>query len=145
MADRDFYDVLGVSRGASGDDIRKAYKKLSRKFHPDKNPDDAEAETKFKEVQEAYAVLSNPDQRRQYDMFGHDSPGGSPFGSGGFEGVKINLDALFSGGLELLFTGIFGGWGCSVPGRRASAALFCDTMLVAESFTQHEMDTSRNL
>ena len=70
MADRDFYDVLGVSRGASGDDIRKAYKKLSRKFHPDKNPDDQGAAERFKEVQEAYQVLGDEETRGQYDRLG---------------------------------------------------------------------------
>ena len=89
---RDYYEVLGVGKDASDADLKKAFRSLARKHHPDKNPDDSEAEHLFKEVQEAYAVLSNPEQRRQYDMFGHDSPGGSPFGPGGFEGVNINLD-----------------------------------------------------
>ena len=94
---RDYYEVLGVGKDASESDLKKAFRSLARKYHPDKNPEDSEAEHLFKEVQEAYAVLSNPDQRRQYDMFGHDSPGGSPFGPGGFEGDNINLDDLFSG------------------------------------------------
>ena len=97
---RDYYEVLGLDKNASEDEIKKAFRSLARKHHPDKNPDDPDAERLFKEVQEAYAVLSNPEQRGQYDMFGHDSPGGSPFGPGGFQGVNINLDDLFSGGFD---------------------------------------------
>ena len=98
---RDYYEVLGVSRNASDGDIRKAFRSLARKFHPDKNPDDSDAEKKFKEVQEAYAILSNPEEKRKYDMFGHSGPGGSPFGPGGFQGVNISLDDLFGGGFDL--------------------------------------------
>ena len=69
---RDYYEVLGVDRKASESDLKKAFRSKARKFHPDKNPDDPDAEARFKEVQEAYAILSNPDERRKYDMFGHD-------------------------------------------------------------------------
>ena len=81
---RDYYEVLEVPKDADQDALKKSFRSLARKYHPDKNPDDSEAEQLFKEVQEAYAVLSNPEQRRQYDMFGHDSPSRSPFGPGGF-------------------------------------------------------------
>ena len=94
---RDYYDVLGISRNASDGDITKAFRSLARKYHPDKNPDDAEAEKKFKEVQEAFAILSNKDERRKYDTFGHSGPGSSPFGPGGFQGGNISLDDLFGG------------------------------------------------
>lgn len=114
-AKRDYYEVLGVSKDADDAALKKAFRSLARRYHPDKNPDDDEAEKLFKEVQEAYAVLSNADQRRQYDMFGHDAPGGSPFGQGGFEGVNINLEDLFSGGFESIFSSMFGG-----GSRRAS-------------------------
>jgi len=87
---RDYYKVLGVGRKADDAELKKAFRSLARKFHPDKNPDDSEAEKKFKEVQEAYAILSVPEERRKYDMFGHDRPGGSPFGSGGFQTVNIS-------------------------------------------------------
>src|SRR5579863_6909795 len=77
---RDPYEVLGVARGASEDEIKKAYRKLARQFHPVRNPGDKTAETKFKEVQEAYDLLSDKDKRAQYDQFGFT---GSPFGGGG--------------------------------------------------------------
>ena len=98
MAKRDYYDVLGLDKGASEDEIKKAFRSLARKYHSDKNPDDEQSEAMFKEVQEAYAILSNPDERRKYDRFGHNRPGGSPFGPGGFQGVDINIDDLFGGG-----------------------------------------------
>ena len=106
---RDYYEVLEVSKDATDSEIKRSFRSLARRFHPDKNPDDAEAETKFKEVQEAYAVLSNPDERKKYDMFGHDQPGGSPFGPGGFQGVNISIDDLFGGGIESIFSQIFSG------------------------------------
>ena len=111
---RDYYDVLGISRNASDGDITKAFRSLARKYHPDKNPDDAEAEKKFKEVQEAFAILSNKDERRKYDTFGHSGPGSSPFGPGGFQGVNISLDDLFGGGFDGIFNQFFG----SSRGRR---------------------------
>ena len=111
---RDYYDVLGISRNASDADITKAFRSLARKYHPDKNPDDAEAEKKFKEVQEAFAILSNKEERRKYDTFGHSGPGSSPFGPGGFQGVNISLDDLFGGGFDGIFNQFFG----SSRGRR---------------------------
>src|SRR5919198_660575 len=72
MPKRDYYEVLGVARGASDKDIRNAYRKLARKFHPDLNPNDKAAETKFKEVSEAYEVLSDAEKRKKYDRYGHD-------------------------------------------------------------------------
>ena len=92
---RDYYEVLEIKRGASESEIKNAFRSLARKYHPDKNKNDQDAESKFKEIQEAYAILSNPEERRKYDMFGHDRPGGSPFGSGGFQGVDISFDDLF--------------------------------------------------
>ena len=105
---RDYYEVLGISKDSSESEIKKAFRSLARKFHPDKNPDDPSAENKFKEIQEAYAILSNSEERRKYDTYGHNRPGGSPFGPGGFQGVNINIDDLFGGGFESIFGQIFG-------------------------------------
>lgn len=84
MAKQDYYELLGVSRNASADEIKKAYRKLARKYHPDANPDDPNAEAKFKEVSEAYVVLSDPEKRTNYDRFGHAGVDGQGFG--GFNG-----------------------------------------------------------
>ncbi|MBN3520535.1 molecular chaperone DnaJ [Algoriphagus lutimaris] len=101
MAKRDYYEVLGVSKSASSDEIKKAYRKLAIKYHPDKNPDNPEAEEKFKEAAEAYEVLSNQDKRQRYDQFGHQGVSGN----GGYGG-GMNMDDIFS-----QFGDIFGGGG----------------------------------
>lgn len=79
---RDYYEVLGVARNATETDIKKAYRRLAMKYHPDKNPGDAAAEEKFKEAAEAYAVLSDPEQRARYDRYGHAGVGATPGGFG---------------------------------------------------------------
>src|SRR5690554_4376539 len=99
---RDYYEVLGVSKSASAPEIKKAYRKLALKYHPDKNPDDTEAENKFKEAAEAYEVLANDQKRQRYDQFGHAGVDGSAGGGGGFGGM--DMDDIFS-----QFGDIFGG------------------------------------
>ena len=113
MADnkRDYYEVLGVSKDASEDEIKKAYRSVAKKYHPDMNPGNAEAELKFKEANEAYEVLSDADKRAKYDRFGHaafdpSSGGGSGFGGfGGFGGADFDFGDIFSS--------FFGGGGSS--------------------------------
>ena len=105
MAKRDYYEILGVSKSATADEMKKAYRKLAIKYHPDKNPDDKQAEEKFKEAAEAYEVLSNPEKRQQYDQFGHAGMnGGGGFGGGG----GMNMEDIFSH-----FGDIFGDMGGS--------------------------------
>ncbi|MBK7669361.1 MAG: molecular chaperone DnaJ [Sphingobacteriaceae bacterium] len=111
MAKRDFYEILGVSKGAGEDEIKKAYRKLAIKFHPDKNPDDKAAEEKFKEAAEAYEVLSNAEKRQRYDQYGHAGVGGaSGQGGGGGYGGGMNMDDIFSQFGDI-FGGGFGGGG----------------------------------
>ena len=102
---RDYYEVLGVDKNASADEIKKAYRKKAIQYHPDKNPGDKEAEEKFKEAAEAYEVLSNPDKRARYDQFGHEGVNGGAGGfGGGFSGGSMSMDDIFS-----MFGDIFGG------------------------------------
>ena len=108
MAKRDYYEVLGVAKNASADEIKKAYRKLAVKYHPDKNPGDKEAEEKFKEAAEAYSVLSDADKKARYDQFGHAGvEGAGPDFSGGFGNLNDILNDLFGGA----FGGGFGGFG----------------------------------
>ena len=105
MAKRDYYEVLGVAKGASESEIKKAYRKVAIQFHPDKNPDNKEAEEKFKEAAEAYDVLSSPEKKQKYDQFGHQAfQAGGGGGYGGGHGM--NMDDIFSH-----FGDIFGGGG----------------------------------
>ena len=107
---RDFYEVLGVDKSASAEDIKKAYRKMAIKYHPDKNPGNKEAEEKFKEAAEAYSVLSDPDKKARYDQFGHAGvDGAGPDFSGGFGNLNDILNDLFGGGFNGF--GGFGGFG----------------------------------
>jgi molecular chaperone DnaJ len=108
MAKRDYYEVLGVAKGASAEEIKKAYRKLALQHHPDRNPGDKASEEKFKEAAEAYDVLSNDDKRAKYDRFGHQGAAGG-FGGGGYGG-NMNMDDIFS-----QFGDIFGGGGDGNP------------------------------
>ena len=120
---RDYYEVLGVPKNASADEIKKAYRKLAIKYHPDRNPDDKNAEEKFKEAAEAYDVLSDTDKRAKYDQFGH-SMGPQGFGGGGgFSGGGMSMDDIFAHFGDIFggrMGGGFGGFGgASGAGRRA--------------------------
>jgi len=118
MAKRDYYEVLGVDRSASADEIKKAYRKIAVKYHPDKNPDDPEAENMFKEAAEAYEVLRDPDKRQRYDQFGHQGVGGASGGPGGMsmEDIFSQFGDIFGGGGSP-FESFFGGGGAG-RGRR---------------------------
>ncbi len=118
---RDYYEILGVSKNASDDEIKKAYRKLAVKYHPDKNPGDKEAEAKFKEINEAHDVLSDKQKRARYDQFGHagvGGAGGNPFSGGGasgnpfggfdFNGQTFNFDFGGGGGLDDILGSLFG-------------------------------------
>ena len=114
MADekkRDYYEVLGVPKTADDATLKKAYRDLAKKYHPDLHPGDKEAEAKFKEASEAYSVLSDPQKRKQYDTFGHDAPGGGGGGAGfgGFNFDSSNFSGDFSDIFGDLFGGMFGG------------------------------------
>src|SRR3712207_7558223 len=117
MDKRDYYEVLAVSRTATDQEIKSAYRRLAVKYHPDKNPNDATAEERFKEAAEAYSVLSDPEQRARYDRFGHagvSSGAGANWGAQGFGGIEDILGDLF--GFGDMFGGARGG------GSRRSAA-----------------------
>lgn len=110
MSKRDYYEVLGISKSASQEEIKKAYRKMAIKYHPDKNPGDKEAEEKFKEAAEAYEVLSDENKKARYDQYGHAGMGGAGgFGGGGFGG-GMNMEDIFSQFGDI-FGGHFGGGG----------------------------------
>lgn len=112
MEKRDYYEILGVSKSASEADLKKAYRQMALKFHPDKNPGDKASEEKFKEAAEAYEVLSDADKRRKYDQYGHAGLGGAA----GFSGAGMSMDDIFSHFGDI-FGDMFGGGGFSSRGR----------------------------
>ncbi|MDR1887266.1 MAG: molecular chaperone DnaJ [Prevotellaceae bacterium] len=105
MTKRDYYEILGVSKNSTPDEIKKAYRQMALKYHPDKNPGNKEAEEKFKEAAEAYDILSNPDKKARYDQFGHNAPGG-------FSGAtEFDMEDIFSKFGDIFGFGSFGGFG----------------------------------
>ena len=120
MGKRDYYEILDISKNASKEDIKKAYRKQALKFHPDKNPGDDSAEEKFKEAAEAYEVLSNDDKRARYDRFGHAGLGGAS--GGGFSGQGMTVEDIFSSFGDI-FGDAFGGFGGFGGSRRSSRSV----------------------
>src|ERR1035437_2767698 len=126
MAKRDYYEVLGVGKDSSADEIKKAYRKKAIQYHPDKNPGDKQSEENFKEAAEAYEVLSNPEKKQRYDQFGH-AANASAVNGGGYGGGGMNMEDIFSqfgdifgGGGGSPFDSFFGGGGQSYGGRRVA-------------------------
>lgn len=114
MAKRDYYEILGVTKSASADEIKKAYRRVAKQFHPDRNPNNPEAEAKFKEACEAYEILSEPDKRARYDQYGHEGVG---FGQGGFKYENFTHAGDFEDIFSSIFGNIFGGGGGGPQGR----------------------------
>jgi molecular chaperone DnaJ len=133
---RDYYEILGVGRNASADEIKKAYRQLAIKYHPDKNPDDPKAEEKFKEAAEAYDVLSNSEKKARYDQFGHQGMGGG----GGFSGGGMNMEDIFSQFGDVFggsgFEGFFGGGRGGRAGVRQGSNLRIKLKLTLEEAAQ---------
>ncbi|OEF96235.1 molecular chaperone DnaJ [Desulfuribacillus alkaliarsenatis] len=139
MSKRDYYEVLGVKKDATPEEIKKAYRQLARKLHPDVNKDDPKAEEKFKETKEAYDILSSQEKRAQYDRFGHAGPQGQGFGGfGGFE------EADFSGGFSDIFDMFFGGGGgggrATNRPRRGSDLRYDLAITLKEAMTGKEVE-----
>ena len=141
MTKRDYYEVLGVGRNATKDEIKKAYRKLAMQYHPDRNPDDKSAEEKFKEAAEAYEILSHDDKRNNYDRFGHEGVRGSTFGSQGFSSVNdifSHFSDIFGG--SSIFDEFFGGTQRGRSRRRGSGTPGSD-MRVNLKLTLEEIAT----
>ncbi len=140
MAKRDYYEILGIQRSASADDIKKAYRGVAKKLHPDKNPGNKEAEEQFKEACEAYEVLSDPEKRQRYDQYGHE---GVKFGQGGFGFENFTHFNDFEDIFSSFFGGMFGGGGRG--SRRAGAERGRDlkvavTIDLEDAFTGKEVE-----
>lgn len=133
---RDYYEVLGVSKSANESELKKAYRKLALQYHPDKNPDNEEAEEKFKEAAEAYEVLSDSDKRARYDRFGHAGVGGAS--SGGFGGGGMNMEDIFNQFGDV-FGGSFGGFGGFGGGRGGSRVVKGTNLRVKIKLTLEEI------
>ncbi|HKI79855.1 MAG TPA: molecular chaperone DnaJ [Ignavibacteriaceae bacterium] len=142
MARRDYYEILGVERSATKDDLKKAYRKLAMQYHPDRNPDDKDAEEKFKEAAEAYEILNNDDKRARYDRFGHDGVKGSGFGSQGFSDINdifSHFSDIFGGGS--IFDDFFGGTSQRGRGRKRGSGVPGSDLRVNLKLTLEEIST----
>ncbi len=140
MAKRDYYEVLGVDKNASEDEIKKAYRKIAIKYHPDRNPGDKDAEEKFKEAAEAYDVLHDPQKRQQYDQFGFNGPAGAG-GFGGFSSAGgFSMDDIFSMFGDV-FEGGFGGFGGGGSRRRTSTRQKGSDLRLKVKLTLQEIST----
>ena len=142
MAKRDYYEVLGVDKNVTPDELKKAYRKLALKYHPDRNPGDKDAEEKFKEAAEAYDVLSNPDKKARYDQFGHDGLNGQ----GGFGAGGMNMDDIFSHFGDI-FGDFFGGGrgfsgfsGFGGGGQRRRPVMHGSNLRIKVKLTLEEID-----
>jgi len=142
MAKRDFYEILEVSKDASKDELKKAYRKLALKFHPDRNPGDKTAEDKFKEAAEAYEILSDEEKRARYDRFGHAGMGGASGGGGGFSGGGMTMEDIFSHFGDIFGDSFgFGGFGGSNGGRRSQNVNKGSNLRVKVKLTLEEIAT----
>lgn len=140
---RDYYEILGVAKSCSQDELKKAYRKVAMQYHPDRNPDNKEAEEKFKEAAEAFEMLSNPDKRAQYDRFGHAAQNRGGFGGGG-----MNMDDIFSNfgdifGSDDVFGSFFGG-GRSGGGRSRGRGVRGSNLRVKIKLTYEEIAKGAN-
>src|SRR6266550_3463400 len=131
MAKRDYYEILGVEKSAGAEEIKKAYRKLAVKFHPDKNPDDKASEEQFKELGEAYEVLCDPQKRAAYDQYGHAAFDSRARGAGGFRGGGFHdpfeiFREVFGGGTGSIFDELFGGERLDPTGPQRGADLRYD-------------------
>src|SRR6266705_5110958 len=129
---RDYYEVLGVERGATDEEVKRSYRKLAVKFHPDKNPDDPHAEEKFKEIDEAYYVLIDPDKRAAYDRFGHAAFAQGTAARGGFHDPFDIFREVFGGAGGGIFETFFGGVGTRGEDRQRGSDLRYDMQIKLE-------------
>lgn len=135
MAKKDYYEILGINKSASTAEIKKAYRKMAIKYHPDKNPDDATAEAKFKEAAEAYEVLSDDNKKARYDQYGHAAFENGGHGGGGFGGGGMNMEDIFSQFGDI-FGGGFGGFG---GGQQRQARVKGSNMRIRVKLTLEEI------